>query len=133
MAISAPMKTGFIASTLTLSLFTSLASTAVYAGSATWSGQLNSNWNVFQNWSPQTVPNGTSDVATLGGSNNRDAYLSANTELSGIIFPKPVSPLIRVDYAVTVSQTFALTISGSGITNNSGQAQNFVIEAGATN
>src|ERR1051326_299882 len=103
----------------------SLTATAAHAGSATWSGQLNSNWNVSQNWSPQTVPNGPNDVATLGGSNNRDVYLSANTEVYGITFPKPLFPT-AVNYLVTVSQSLTLTISGTGITNNSGQAQNFL-------
>lgn len=123
------MKTHLFALLLTLGALTLLIATPARAGSATWSGQLNSNWNVFQNWSPQTVPNGASDVATLGGSNNRDVYLSANTEVSGITFPRPITPLIRVDYAVTVNPTFTLTISGSGIANNSGQAQNFIIAA----
>jgi autotransporter-associated beta strand protein len=109
-----------------------LPAASVHAGSATWSGQLNSNWNVFQNWSPQTVPNGPSDVATLGGSNNRTVYLSANTKVYGITFPKPITP-IAVNYGITINPTFALTISGAGITNNSGQAQNFVIAAGDTN
>src|SRR5438874_13731532 len=110
-----------------------LASAAsAHAGSATWSGQLNSNWNVFQNWSPQTVPNGPSDVATLGGSNNRDVYLAANTEVFGITFPKPFF-LTAVNYGITVSPSLTLTISGTGITNNSGQAQNFVVDAGGAN
>lgn len=122
------MKTGFIASILTLSLFTLLASTAAYAGSATWSGQLNSNWNVFQNWSPQTVPNGPSDTATLASTFNRSIYLSANTEVYGITFPKP-NFITAVNYGITISPSFTLTISGTGITNNSGQAQNFVIAA----
>src|SRR5438477_12808072 len=102
-----------------------LASAAsAHAGSATWSGQLNSNWNVFENWSPQTVPNGPSDIATLGGSNNRTVYLSANTEVSSITFPKPFTPFIAVNYGVTVGPALTLTVSGAGITNNSGQAQN---------
>src|ERR1051326_2572540 len=110
----------------------SLTATAAHAGSATWSGQLNSNWNVSQNWSPQTVPNGPHDVAALGGSNNRDVYLSANTEVYGITFPKPLFPT-AVNHLVTVSQSLTLTISGTGITNNSGQAQNFAIAPGDVN
>src|SRR6476646_6409042 len=127
------MQTHLLLRLLTPYAFALLIASPARAGRANWSGQLNSNWNVFQNWSPQTVPNGPSDVATLGGSNNRDVYLSANTEVSGITFPKPITPLIRVDYAVTVNPTFTLTISGTGITNNSGQAQNFFVAPGYVN
>ena len=123
------MKTRFLISEFALCALTLFFSTPVQAGSATWSGQLNSNWNVFQNWSPQTVPNGPSDVATMGGSNNRTVYLSANTEVNSITFPKPFTPFIAVNYGITVSTNLTLTISGTGITNNSGQAQNFVVAA----
>src|SRR5438874_8621446 len=94
----------------------------VQAGSASWSGQLNSNWNVFQNWSPQTVPNGPSDIATLGGTFNRTVYLSANVQVNAITFPKPFSPS-AVNYGITVNPGFSFGISGNGITNNSGKVQ----------
>src|SRR5438067_11997773 len=122
------MKPNIVRLLLAICALTLASAASAHAGSATWSGQLNSNWNVFQNWSPQTVPNGPSDVATLGGSNNRDVYLSANTEVYGITFRKPSFP-IAVNYLITISPTLTLTISGTGITNNSGQAQNFVIDA----
>ena len=123
------MKTRFLISALALCALTLFFSTPAQAGSATWSGQLNSNWNVFQNWSPQTVPNGPTDVATLGSSINRTVYLSANTEVNSITFPKPINPFFAVNYGITVSPALTLTISGTGITNNSGQAQNFVVAA----
>src|SRR6266480_6990872 len=122
------MKTRLRSYLFLLGALTLAVATSAHAGSAAWSGQLNSNWNIFQNWSPQTVPNGPSDAATLGSSFNRAVYLSANTEVNGITFPKPFSP-IAVNYGVTVSTNLTLTISGTGITNNSGQAQNFVVAA----
>jgi len=122
------MKTRFLISAVAFCALPWLAAAPAYAGSAAWSGQLNSNWNVFQNWSPQTVPNGPSDAATLGSSFNRTVYLSANTEVNSITFPKPISPF-AVNYGITVSTNLTLTISGTGITNNSGQAQNFVVAA----
>ena len=122
------MKPNIVRLLLAICALTLASAASAHAGSATWSGQLNSNWNVFQNWSPQTVPNGTSDVATLGSTNNRTVYLSANTEVSGITFPKPFFPT-AVNYGITVSPSLTLTISGTGITNNSGQAQNFVVAA----
>src|SRR5438270_13617225 len=123
------MKTRLRTYLFPLCALTFVVAPSARAGSATWSGQLNSNWNVFQNWSPQTVPNGPSDVATMGGSNNRTVYLSANTEVNSITFPKPFTPFIAVNYGITVSTNLTLTISGTGITNNSGQAQNFVVAA----
>ncbi len=86
------MKTRFLISALALCALTLFFSTPAQAGSATWSGQLNSNWNVFQNWSP-------------------------------------INPFFAVNYGITVSPALTLTISGTGITNNSGQAQNFVVAA----
>jgi autotransporter-associated beta strand protein len=124
------MKTRIIALLLALCALTTLLVPApARAGSATWSGQLNSNWNVAGNWSPQTVPNGASDVATMASASNRTVSLSANVEVNGITFPKPVSPFIAVNYGITVGPGLTLTISGTGITNNSGQAQNFLTTA----
>ena len=42
-------------------------------GSATWnSNPINNLWNTAQNWTPATVPNGETDVATFGVSNIPD-------------------------------------------------------------
>ena len=43
------------------------------AGSATWSSNPSSgDWNTAANWIPNTVPNGTSDIATFATSNVTD-------------------------------------------------------------
>src|SRR5439155_19666716 len=47
--------------------------------------------------------------------------LSANTEVDGIVFNAGASA-----FTITASPSFTLTISGVGITNNSGIMQNFV-------
>lgn len=123
------MKKAIPALLLALLGLTDFLATPAYAASATWSGQLNSNWNVFENWSPQTVPNGPSDVATMAGAFNRTVYFSASTEVNSITFPRPFSPFTAVNYAITVNPNLSLTISGAGVANNSGQAQNFVVAA----
>src|SRR5438105_10023746 len=125
------MKTRMLALILALCALTLLTATPAHAGSATWFGQLNTNWNVSGNWSPQTVPNGPSDVATMAAtsSNNRIPFITANTEVYGITFPLNRFP-IAVNYTITVEFGISLTVSGTGITNNSGQAQNFVTENG---
>ena len=69
---------------LTLSLG---AQRAAYADSATWSmNPTSGDWNTATNWTPNTVPNGPSDMATFGVSNTADVFLSASTEVDGITY-----------------------------------------------
>ncbi|HEY2801412.1 MAG TPA: autotransporter-associated beta strand repeat-containing protein, partial [Chthoniobacterales bacterium] len=100
----------------------SLMTQQVDAASATWNlHPTNGEWNNPLNWMPATVPNGPADMATFGLSNVTDLFLSANTEVAGVVF----SPGASV-YTITASPTFTLTLSGTGITNGSGITQNFV-------
>jgi autotransporter-associated beta strand protein len=91
------------------------------AGSATWSLNPGSDdWNTATNWTPATVPGGPGDTATFGLSNSPSAVVTTPTELYEIVFNSGASPF-------TISSTWdELTISGVGITNNSGIPQNFV-------
>jgi len=94
-----------------------------YAGSAQWDlNPISGDWNTAANWTPMTVPNGPADIATFGLSNTTDVSISANTEVNSIIF----TPAATNPYAITASSGLTLTISGVGITNNSGITQNFV-------
>ena len=91
-----------------------------HGGSATWNLNPSSgDWNTATNWTPRTVPNGTSDTATFAVSNNTGVSLSASSEVNGIVFNANAS-------AYTISTLFPLTVSGTGITNSSGITQNFV-------
>jgi len=92
-----------------------------FAGSATWNLNPGSgNWNTAANWTPNTVPNGPADGATFDLSNTTSISLSANTEVSGIVFDAGASA-----FSITANPLLALTISGTGITNNSAIMQNF--------
>jgi autotransporter-associated beta strand protein len=94
--------------------------TAAFAGSATWKASPGSgNWNVAANWTPATIPNGAADTATFAVSNIRRVFFAADTEVNAIVFNAGASPFTLVNQAPT------LTISGNGITNNSGIVQNF--------
>jgi autotransporter-associated beta strand protein len=95
-----------------------------FAGSATWKASpATGDWNTAANWTPNTVPNGPSDTATFASSNKTGVSISANTEVNTIVFNAGASA-----FTITVSPTNSqLTISGVGITNNSGIAQNFAI------
>jgi len=104
-----------------LTLLLSTASSS-FAGSATWKASpATGNWNHAANWTPATIPNGPSDTAFFATSNKTAVHLSANTEVDGIVFNSGASA-----FTITVSPTLTLTISGVGITNNSGIMQNFV-------
>ncbi|MEO5754419.1 MAG: autotransporter-associated beta strand repeat-containing protein [Chthoniobacterales bacterium] len=98
------------------------------AGSAVW--RLNpttDDWNSATNWTPATVPNGLGDIATFNTSSRNNVTLSATTEVSEILFNSGAS-------AFTITTKLSqpgnvLTVSGLGITNNSGLTQNLATEA----
>jgi len=69
-----------------------------------------------------TVPNGPSDVATFAISNVTGISLGAVDEVSSVVFPAGASSYTITDAIGT------LTISGAGVTNNSGATQNFVAD-----
>src|SRR2546422_1806743 len=108
-----------------LLLLLSTYSTA-FAGSATWKTNPGSgDWNTAANWTPSTVPNGASDIATFASSQATNVSLSSGIEVDGIVFGAGASAFtIIVD---PPAQQFQLFITGAGITNNSGIAQHFVI------
>src|SRR5436190_23667571 len=90
------------------------------AGSVTWKRNARSgDWNTKTNWRPATVPNGAADTASFALSNTTGVSISANTEVNGITFTSTATN----PYTITASPGFTLTISGVGITNNSGTMQ----------
>ena len=106
------------AAMLTLVLATASSS---FAGSATWKATpANTDWNSAANWVANGPPNGPADTATFATSNIRRPVISATTEVNGIVFNPGASA-----FTIT-SPFFSFTISGVGITNNSGITQNFV-------
>jgi autotransporter-associated beta strand protein len=99
-----------------------LAPMVAHAGSATWDLNPGSgDWNTAGNWTPATVPNGPADVATFALSNTTFVSLSANTEVDSVIF----TPAATNPYNIGANSGITLTLSGTGITNNSGIAQSF--------
>src|SRR4051794_3515922 len=85
--------------------------------SATWdSSPVSNDWNTALNWSPDSVPNGPSDVASFFTSSVPGISLSADVQLAGMTFNSGAS-------AFTISN-HTISISG-GITNNSSNVQKF--------
>jgi autotransporter-associated beta strand protein len=101
-----------------------LAPIVAHADSATWDLNPGSgDWNTAANWTPMGVPNGPADIATFALSNTTNVSISANTEVNGITFTSAA----KNPYFIRVSSGLTLTLSGTGITNNSGIEQSFVL------
>ena len=96
------------------------------AGSATWQqNPATSNWNTPANWTPATVPNGSSDVATFASSTKTNVSVTSGITLDSIVFQPDAGP-----FTINTSSEFAIIlISGVGVVNNSALAQNFIIGA----
>ncbi len=96
-----------------------LVSAVAYAGSAQWNlNPTSGDWNTAANWTPMAVPNGPADIATFDLSNTTNVSISEDTEVNGIIFTSAATN----PYTVMVNSGL-LTLTGTGITNNSGIAQ----------
>ena len=100
-----------------------LASTA-HAQDATWLPNPGSNnFNTASNWTPATVPTGT---AFFGTSNTTSiAFQSFTTTSVGTLQFNPGAPA----YSFTTENGFSTSISitGTGIVNNSSNAPTFII------
>ena len=93
-----------------------------FAGSATWSNNPSSgDWNDAANWNPNTIPNGTSDIATFGASDLTDVFnTNVIVNLDSLVF-NPGAP------SYTISAYLDnIELHGAGIVNNSGKTQAFV-------
>jgi len=62
-------------------------SSTAQADSGTWlANPTNGDWNTAANWSLNSVPNGSSDIATFDFSNQTDISISTPTTVAGIVF-----------------------------------------------
>ena len=106
----------------------SLSAPAIWAGSATWnSNPVDNQWYNPNNWTPATVPDGATDIATFGSTTQPAITISDSSDLltvlNGITFNPGASA-----YILTVPATGQdLTFQGRGVVNNSGRTQTFVI------
>jgi hypothetical protein len=94
-----------------------------YAGSATWNlNPATGDWNTATNWTPATIPNATTDIATFGASNITSLSTSANVDLAGLVFTAGAP-----SYTITVGtdDSESLTFWAEGVRNDSGVQQTF--------
>jgi autotransporter-associated beta strand protein len=100
---------------LCLIWFFSLSLRLAEAESATWDlNPTTTGWNTAANWTPMTVPNGLSDVATFSLTNKSSVDVSAETLIGSIVFTPEANA-----YTITAQPGSVLTIGGTGIDNQS--------------
>ena len=106
-------------------VFPCLIAAHSFAGSATWNlNPISGDWNTATNWTPATVPNGPSDVATFAASSMKQVTFSASpTEVAEVVFDSAATSPFNI--SIGTGQSF--TISGVGVVNNSGITQNISI------
>jgi hypothetical protein len=93
------------------------------AGSATWDlDPTSSDWNTAANWTPETVPDQNTDVATFDASNITEISVAIEFGfgLDSMVFNPGASA-----YTFVVDQSSSIGFGGAGVINNSGVSQNF--------
>src|SRR5438552_69009 len=93
------------------------------AGSATWNlDPTNNDWNTAANWTPETVPDQPTDIATFDVSNITDISVASEFGLDSIVFNPGASA-----YTFVISPPYigSIGFGGAGVINNSGLTQNF--------
>jgi autotransporter-associated beta strand protein len=94
------------------------------AGSATWNLKPATNdWNTATNWTPATVPNATTDTASLGASNVTSVFTSAKVDLGSLVFTAG-APSYTITVGTEDSETLAFW--GDGVRNDSGVEQTII-------
>src|SRR5689334_14013804 len=105
-----------------------MVNSSIRAGSATWNLDPTSNdWYTAVNWTPATIPNGISDIASFGTSSQTVIHIPrmAQTDLAEIHFLPGAS-----EFTIRVGFETPLIFHGAGIVNESGLAQHFVTRSG---
>jgi autotransporter-associated beta strand protein len=107
---------------LSAALFASLSFiNSSYADSATWSlNPTSGDWNTAADWTPETIPNGSDQIATFADSNQTLVNVSKPTEIGAIVFTPDA-----ISYTIKIAPRKTLTISGTGISNSSQVEQIF--------
>jgi fibronectin-binding autotransporter adhesin len=108
---------------------------SLHADDATWGlNPVSNEWNTAQNWTPETVPNSTTAVATFGVSNTTTVLCQASGDgyahtLVGEMDFAPGAGAYTIsatpDPNVILYPAY-IAFYGAGIVNNSGVTQNFV-------
>ena len=124
-----PRAWAFLPSAAAILTFLLSTASSSFAGSATWKANAaNGEWFNVNNWVQGTIPNGPGDTATFESSNRTSIDIVANVEVNGVVFNAGASAFTIATNPQVVP---VITISGAGVTNNSGIVQHFVVNQGA--
>jgi autotransporter-associated beta strand protein len=119
---------------VTVMLLLLSARSITFAGDATWDSQFpitgtSFDWNTDANWTPNTGypgSSGTTDTATFSTlSPITNLSISSSITIGAITFTNSAPA-----FTITANAGVTLNFTGTGITTNSGQTQNFVTSAG---
>ena len=95
----------------------------VLAGNSTWSSNpLTNDWNTATNWVPNQVPDSPDDTAIFDLSALTSLSVSQDIDVGALTFDVGASA-----YTITPAAGVTMTISGAGISNQSGVTQTFVL------
>ena len=105
-----------------------LMARSVFAGSATWNLNPTSNdWDTAENWTPATVPNDPTDIATFDASNITSIFVRSNARDDINVAETIFNPGARASTIYVMSYPTTFSFYGAGITNNSGVVQTFEV------
>jgi autotransporter-associated beta strand protein len=106
-------------------VFLYLIAAQSFAGSATWNlNPISSDWNTAGNWTPNTVPNSETDIATFGTSALTQVSLTdTHVDLASMIFSPGANEFI------ITGANGSFGFYGDGVVNNSGEIQQFVLDS----
>jgi autotransporter-associated beta strand protein len=111
-------------------LFSCLLAAQLFAGSATWNlNPTSGDWNTAENWTPNTVPNSTTDIATFGTSSVTEVSLSGMPIFNiGSLLYLPGAN----EFTIHTLESSHLLVYGDGMVNGSGGTQQFVVDDGSS-
>jgi autotransporter-associated beta strand protein len=106
--------------TLRLLLAGLLPFSTLFAGSATWNlVPISNDWNTARNWTPRTIPNSPTDIATFSTSNIYNPVIHSSVEVNSIVFNGDFTQFTVTAGDATSQNTATLTLSGAGVLNTS--------------
>ena len=104
-------------------LFSCLLAAQSFAGSATWNlNPTSGDWNTAENWTPNTVPNSTTDIATFGASSVTEVWHPSGMPI--FISGAFLSPGVLTDLPFILSRVHICWVDGDGMVNGSGGLNN---------
>ncbi len=107
-----------------------LSERSILAGSATWARNPTSNdWNTALNWTPATVPDSATDVASFGTSKITQPVLTESIKLGSLNFASGADAF-TITLMPTETLGTLLFFNQGGVINNSGKVQTFALAFG---